>query len=229
MTFPRLSVLLAFPVLTYSQQLTSSFSFGESQRFLKTYCAGCHTGKSAAGGFPMSRVASAASIGEAPEHWHSVVNRIRNGEMPPKGAPAPSLDQREAFVNWAQDSLRAQACAAGPTAGPAPIRRLNRSQYAATMRDLLNLHLDAAAGLPADGAGGEGFDNAAETLFVTPIHAEKYLDAAKQALTAAAKDPRARAKFMIANPGDGITPDEAARKILLEFLPRAFRRPVAGE
>ena len=33
--------------------------------------------------------------------------------------------------------------------------------------------------LPADGAGGEGFDNAAETLFLSPIHAEKYLDAAK--------------------------------------------------
>ena len=100
-----------------------------------------------------------------------------------------------------QDSLRAEACAAGLTPGPAPVRRLSRSQYSATVRDLLNLHVDAGATLPADGAGGEGFDNAAETLFLSPIHAEKYLEAAKQALTAAAKDPRARAKFLIAKPG----------------------------
>jgi hypothetical protein len=146
--------------------------------------------------------------------------------MPPKGAPAPSLDAREVFVNWAQDHLRAEACVAGLAPGPAPIRRLSRSQYSATIRDLLNLHLDAGGALPADGAGGEGFDNAAETLFLSPIYAEKYLDAAKQALSAAAKDPRARAKFLISKPGDGISPDQAARTILEDFLLRAFRRPV---
>jgi Protein of unknown function (DUF1587)./Protein of unknown function (DUF1592)./Protein of unknown function (DUF1595)./Protein of unknown function (DUF1588)./Protein of unknown function (DUF1585). len=80
--------------------------------------------------------------------------------------------------------------------------------------------------LPADGAGGEGFDNAAETLFLSPIHAEKYLDAARLALEYAAKDPRARAKFLIAQPGAGVSPEQAARKILEAFLPRAFRRPV---
>ena len=122
--------------------------------------------------------------------------------------------------------MRAEACAAGLTPGPAPVRRLSRSQYSATIRDLLNLHMDAGASLPIDGAGGEGFDNAAETLFLFAHPLEKYLDAAKQALTAAAKDPRARAKFMIAKPGNGISPQQAARTILGDFLPRAFRRPV---
>ena len=174
----------------------------------------------------MSRVATPDTLEKNPEHWNNVITRVRNGEMPPKNAPAPSLDKREAFVTWAQNAVREKACTAGPIAGRSPIRRLNRAQYAATVRDLLNLHIDAASGLPADGAGGEGFDNAAETLFITPVHAEKYLDAAKHALAAAAKDPRARAKFLIAKPGDGVTPDGAARNILTEFLPRAFRRPV---
>ena len=58
------------------------------------------------------------------------------------------------------------------TPGPAPVRRLNRTQYASTIRDLLNLHVDVSGALPADEAGGEGFDNAAETLFLSPIHAE---------------------------------------------------------
>jgi hypothetical protein len=86
--------------------------------------------------------------------------------------------------------------------------------------------VDIGATLPADSAGGEGFDNAAETLFLSPIYAEKYLDAAKLALNYASKDPRARARFLIAAPGPGVTPEAAARTILEEFLPRAFRRPV---
>ena len=162
-----------------------------------------------------------------PDSWNSLLARVKNGEMPPKGAPAPTMDKREAVIDWVQTSLRAEVCSAGISPGRAPIRRLSRAQYAATLRDLLNLHVDVAGGLPADGAGGEGFDNAAETLFLSPIHAEKYLDAAKLALTYAAKDPRSRAKFLIAKPEPGVTPEAAARTILKEFLPRAFRRPVA--
>jgi hypothetical protein len=104
-------------------------------------------------------------------------------------------------------------------------RRLNREEYSATIRDLLNIQISAGHALPADGAGGEGFDNAAETLFLSPIHAEKYLEAAGQALEYAARDPRARAVFLIAEPDSGTTPEQAAAKILESFLPRAFRRP----
>ena len=43
----------------------------------------------------------------------------------------------------------------------APIHRLNREEYTATVQYLLNLHMDIGQALPADGAGGEGFDNAA--------------------------------------------------------------------
>lgn len=135
------------------------------------------------------------------------------------------MDTREAFTGWLHSALIAEACAEGMTAGPAPVRRLNRSQYASTIRDLLNLHIDVSTALPADGAGGEGFDNAAETLFLSPIHAEKYLDAAKLALSYAAKDPRSRARFLIAKPGPGVTAAQAAQQILEAFLPRAFRRP----
>jgi hypothetical protein len=144
--------------------------------------------------------------------------------MPP--GTALSVEQREAFAGLVWESLRAAACSAGVVPGPAPIRRLSRSQYTVTLRDLLNLHVDIGSMLPADGAGGEGFDNAAETLFLSPIHAEKYLEAAKLALAYAAKDPRARAKFLIAAPGPDVTADAAARAILAEFLPRAFRRPI---
>ena len=154
--------------------------------------------------------------------------RVRNMEMPPKGAPAPLLDERESFLKAVTIELHQQACAAGPVAGRAPLRRLNRDEYAATMRDLLDMHLDIGKFLPADGAGGEGFDNAAETLFLSPLLAEKYLDAASFAMDFAAKEYKSRAKLLIAKPGAGVTVDKAAQIVLLNFLARAFRRPVAA-
>src|SRR5262249_50765304 len=110
--------------------------------------------------------------------------------------------------------------------GPAPIRRLNRDEYTATINDLLDLHLDIGHALPADGAGGEGFDNAAETLFLSPLHSEKYMQAAKLATDFAAKEYKSRVKARVAKPGTGMTSDRAAHEILAAFLPRAFRRPV---
>src|SRR6185369_2211414 len=139
---------------------------------------------------------------------------------------APDLDQREQFLKWVDATLRAEICAAGIAPGPSPIRRLNRDEYTATIRDLFDIHVDVGHSLPADGAGGEGFDNAAETLFLSPLHSEKYMDAAKFVVDFAAKEFKSRVKILVAKPGPGITPDQAARTILTTFLPRAFRRPV---
>ena len=162
---------------------------------------------------------------EKPAEWTKILARVRAGEMPPKGFPAPSIEEREYFVTWLDGALKAALCAHGAVAPPFPLRRLNRDEYGATVRDLLNIHINAAHALPSDGAGGEGFDNAAETLFLSPIHAEKYLAAAKDALEYAAKDPKSRAVFLIAEPGPSQSSEEAATKILDAFVPRAFRRP----
>lgn len=177
-------------------------------------------------GLNVAQLASPGSLRENPAKWTRVLSRVHNSEMPPKAAPAPTTDARQAFTGWLESALKTEACSTGIVPGPAPLRRLNRAEYGATIRDLLNLHLDVARALPADGAGGEGFDNAAETLFLSPIHAEKYLEAARVALDSAAKDPRSAAKFLIARPGSDVTPHQAAQTILETFLLRAFRHPV---
>jgi len=117
---------------------------------------------------------------------------------------------------------------AGPVAGQAPLRRLNRDEYSATLRDLLDMHLDIGRFLPADGAGGEGFDNAAETLFLSPLLVEKYVDAATFAMDFAAKEYKSRAKILVARPGPHVPTEAAARTVLTTFLARAFRRPVTA-
>jgi hypothetical protein len=202
------------------------YTLESAQELLRTYCIKCHEGKSAVGGFRLGAVASAESLRTEPRRWTSLTARLRNGEMPPKGSPAPGVDERERFAEWVNKSLRSEACSSGAVAGPSLIRRLNRDEYAATLRDLLDMHLDVARMLPADGSGGEGFDNAAETLFLSPLHSEKYLEAAKFAIDFATKEYKSRVKILVASPGKGVTESQAARKILDNFLPKAFRRPV---
>ena len=205
---------------------TAGFTFEEGQGFLKTYCQGCHQGKSPAGGFAIQRVSTPESVHSETQKWSSLSARVRNGEMPPRGAPAPPIDQREQFTQWINTTLRADVCAAGITPGPSAIHRLNRDEYTATIRDLLDIQMDIGHALPADGAGGEGFDNAAETLFLSPLHSEKYMDLARVATDFASKEYKSRAKIFVAKPGPGVTADQAARQIFTSFLPRAFRRPV---
>ena len=205
------------------------YSFDDAQAFLKSNCQGCHQGKAPAGGLDLRVLASSDTLRSDTAHWNKLALRVRNGEMPPKGAAAPSVDQREQFTNWVAASVREIACAAGPTPSPARLRRLNREEYAATVRDLLDIQVDLSGSLPADGAGGEGFDNAAETLSLSPLLLEKYMKAAKAAMNVAAKEYKPRHRILVAKPGHGISPDDAAAEILQAFLPRAFRRPLAQE
>ena len=216
------TVLLVFLAVS---ALAADLPFAEGQAFLQQYCVNCH--QAAVGGFALKQVSTPESFRAASHKWTSLANRVRNGEMPPKGAPAPALEAREHFTKWVDQTVHAEVCGAGPVqASRAPIRRLNRDEYTATLRDLLDLHMDIGASLPIDGAGGEGFDNAAETLFLSPLHAEKYMAAAKFAMDFAGREFKSRHNIVVAKPGPGVTPQQAARRIFQNFLPRAFRRPI---
>ncbi len=220
------TVLISALALATAQ--AQDLSLTEAQPFLKSYCAGCHSGKVGAAGFSIAQVSPSAGTQGQADRWTRIAARVRNSEMPPLGSRAPSLTERENFLKLVSDALHTEACGAGVTPGIAPLRRLNRNEYTATVRELLNIHMDAGHDLPADGAGGEGFDNAAETLFLSPVHAEKYMDAAKRALEFAVRDSRARSRIGIIAPGPGVSSVQAARQLLQGFLPRAFRRPVTG-
>ncbi len=202
-------------------------------QFVDQFCVGCHDGPEGEAGLDLARFEE-TKLSSDRKLWSEVTRRIRYGEMPPSDAEQPDPDHRQQFVSWVNNTLRRAAEEAGVRPGPARMRRMNRTEYAATIRDLLGVQVDASQGLPADGAGGEGFDNAAETLFISPIHAEKYLDAARSALTYAFADGATRRRrrsrpFLSIQPSDELTPSDAAQQVLNDFLPRAFRRPVTEE
>ena len=205
------------------------YSLTHAREFLSNYCHACHQGESAEARFRVDSLDTIESFRTSSERWTRLAARVSNNEMPPRGAPVPNLDERESFLDWVESTWRSQACAADVPPPPSLIRRLNRHEYAATVRDLFDLQLDFGTELPLDGPGGEGFDNAAETLFLSPLHSEKYVEIAKSVLDAASKEYKSRIKIFVAEPGPGIGEKEAAGKILQVFLPRAFRRPVERE
>jgi hypothetical protein len=200
-----------------------------TQQFVAQYCAECHSADVAEADLDLERYGSQDAIIADPAMWMKIARRVRDHQMPPEGSELPSVEQRMSFAGWVEATLQQAACGDGITPGPPQLRRLNRSEYAATIRDLLEIHVDTSHVLPADGAGGEGFDNAAETLFISPLHAEKYLEAGRAALEHAFRDPRARQRVITAEPDDQRTAVQAAEHVLRTFLPRAFRRAVTDE
>lgn len=226
----KLSFLMVFGVALQSSgfaQDLKTFSDSDAVLFVKQHCVDCHGTDEPEADLNLEKFASADLVADAIEEWKKIADRIDNLQMPPHGTEMPTDESRNSMVHWVRSTIHSAACGDGVTPGGPMLRRLNRNEYANTVRDLLGIHVNAAYALPDDGAGGEGFDNAAETLFISPIHAEKYLDAARGALSHAFKDPRSRSRIMIVEPSEEQSPERAARVVLQEFLPKAFRRPVS--
>jgi hypothetical protein len=108
--------------------------------------------------------------------------------MPPQGMPRPAQAKIDGLITWLQTSLD-QAAAAHPEPGRAPLHRLNRTEYANAIRDLLGLKVDVTALLPADDESN-GFDNIAEVLRVSPSLLEAYLAASREVSSLAVGDPK---------------------------------------
>jgi hypothetical protein len=141
------------------------------------YCTDCHNDAEAAGDLSLERVTAEAVAGK-PEIFEQVIRKLRGGLMPPPGEPRPDADDRLELVAALERHLDATAAARGPEPGRVALHRMNRTEYAAAVEQLLGLSIDARSMLPADMAS-DGFDNVAEVLRVTPTHIEQYVAAAR--------------------------------------------------
>jgi len=147
---------------------------------LKEYCLECHSKKAHKGDLDLERFDSLAAVRKDLKPWQHLIEQVEVGEMPPKGKPQPSADERKVLLSWARDLLDSEARARTGDPGRVPLRRLSNAEYDCTIRDLTGVDLRPTREFPADGAGGEGFTNAAESLSdITPTLFTRYLDAAK--------------------------------------------------
>jgi mono/diheme cytochrome c family protein len=144
--------------------------------FVQTHCVACHNDRALSGGLSLS-AATFNSLDNAVT-WEKVLHKIRTGQMPPAPRPRPPAAASTAMTTWLQTTLDADA-AANPRPGRVGAHRLNRTEYANAIRDLLSLQIDAATLLLPDEAE-DGFDNVAASLALSPAHLERYLAAARQ-------------------------------------------------
>ncbi|MEO7599243.1 MAG: DUF1592 domain-containing protein [Opitutus sp.] len=153
----------------------------EVKPLLETYCYECHGDGAHKGDVTLDEIQTSADIAADRETWETVLHHVRTREMPPEDADVmPSDMEREAITGWIERELL-HFDAAHPDPGRVTLRRLNRAEYNATIRDLIGTDFKPANDFPPDDSG-YGFDNVGDALSLPPVLLEKYLAAADKIL-----------------------------------------------
>jgi len=161
----------------------------ENWALLDKYCFECHNATDWAGGIALDTLQPEAIASDA-EVWEKVIRKVRGQMMPPPGKPRPEAAVLNTFAQSMEDYLDSSAAAA-PNPGSVPLHRLNRSEYANAVEEILGLRIDPAGLLPRDDKSA-GFDNVADVLKVSPSFLEQYLSAAREVSIQAVGNPSAR-------------------------------------
>jgi mono/diheme cytochrome c family protein len=154
------------------------------RQVIDKYCVTCHNQRLKTGGLTLDTL-DISKVPAQAEVWEKVIRKLRAGTMPPAGMPRPDAAAYKELTVWLEKQIDQSA---EPYAGRPILHRLNRTEYANAVRDLLSLDIDAAALLPPDDAAF-GFDNVSDALGVSPALQEHYLDAALKIGALAVGDP----------------------------------------
>ena len=155
---------------------------------LQDTCADCHNSQLLSGGFDATAFLAPASLANQRDGWEAILQKLRAGEMPPKGMPRQQAEI-DTLIKYVQGEFDKADRNAKPDPGRVTAHRLNRNEYANTIRDLLDVEFRAQKDFPTDDSG-EGFDNISDILTISPVLMEKYLAAAERiASRAIAADP----------------------------------------
>ena len=149
--------------------------------FLKQHCFACHGNGKAKADLSFDKYTDDASVVADRKVWDNVRHMLKAREMPPPERPQPKAAEVEAVTAAIQGIFDRADAAAKPNAGRVTIRRLNRTEYNNTIRDLVGVDFKPADDFPADDVG-YGFDNIGDVLSVSPLLLEKYLSAAEAIL-----------------------------------------------
>ncbi|HWJ57064.1 MAG TPA: DUF1592 domain-containing protein [Vicinamibacterales bacterium] len=148
--------------------------------FVQENCASCHGPRRQKGDLNLAAYDSLEALTNDADRWEIVVRKLRDGDMPPEDEePRPTPKQVAELTGFVEREI-AKADAARPIdPGRVTMRRLNRTEYNNTIRDLLGVDLRPADEFPNDDSG-YGFDNIGDVLSTSPLLVEKQLAAAER-------------------------------------------------
>ncbi len=200
------------PVVTRPQTTPPAPDVATQRAVVDQYCVICHNAKLKTANLLLDQL-DLAHLGDHAEIGERVVRKLRAGMMPPTGMPRPDPAIRESLIRWMENELDRSAVTNLPPPG---LHRLNRTEYANAIRDLLGLEVDATKFLPADDST-HGFDNIAGTLTMSPALMEAYLAAAGKISRLAIGDVTAPTQAVFDVPAD------TAQNYHIEGLPFGTR------
>ncbi len=158
--------------------------------FLAQRCLVCHNAQLKSGGVDLAVFGSAEDVTKDAHTWDTALVKLKTGQMPPEGLPRPDAAEVKAVTEWVEKEFDRVDQMAPPNPGRVTARRLNRTEYNNTVRDLLGVDIHPADDFPQDDAG-YGFDNIGDVLSLSPALLEKYLTAADKVTRAALFGPDA--------------------------------------
>src|SRR5215472_15241045 len=141
-----LLVLTASPAVMQTSAVSQAQA-DQHRAMLNTYCVTCHNTRLKTGGLVLDgpvldRLSQSAgqSAEDDAQVWEKALRKLRGHQMPPPGSPQPSQKDVDSFVAWmenALDSAAGDSRSKGPKAGYVPVQRLNRTEYAASVKALV--------------------------------------------------------------------------------------------
>jgi len=200
-TVKRLSVTGAASAAPFDavQGAATDSRAAKQRALLDQYCVTCHNDRAKTANLSLAQL-DLATVGDHPELWEKVVRKLRAGVMPPPDVKRPPLAEYEALRDFLEAEIDRKA-AAHVNPGSVVLHRLNRTEYANVVRDLLDLEVDATTLLPSDDSA-RGFDNIAGSLTLSPTLLEAYTTAAARVARMAVGYWRSPTESTYLAPGD---------------------------
>ena len=161
---------------------------------IENYCKDCHNEQMLTGNLSLDDF----DVGKANENAHiaeKMIRKLRAEMMPLPGSPRPGGDTLTALAETMEDIIDKSS---KPNPGTKTFQRLNRAEYQAVIRDLLNLEVDPGEWLPLD-TKSANFDNIADVQMLSPTLLEAYLNAAASVSRLAIGDRNAPATMVTHN------------------------------
>ena len=153
---------------------------------LKKHCFKCHGEKKQKGDLRLDTLSGDLSKDRvAAEAWHDVRNALNLSEMPPKKEDSLLPAELRTVTSWITQEIDALVASQKGTGGRIVLRRLNKTDYQNTMRDLLGIEMDYAKNLPPETLSEDGFRNNGTTLQMSDLQLEYYLESARKGLAKA--------------------------------------------
>ncbi len=171
-------------------QFTTQAADVNFRGFFERHCVKCHSGEKPKGDLVLENLTADFTGKTNIDRWERILEQLASGDMPPKKKPRPPVEEVKALTGWIGERVGAAEIARRTAEGRVVMRRLNRAEYANTVRDLLGVEVDLSDLLPPD-TSTSGFDNSAEILHTSSYLIRSYLDAAGRVLDEAiANKPR---------------------------------------